>query len=616
MQCFARIALFLFICAIQAIAGPVLAGFRVVHSPGTSSKLLVFIHGLRGDAKETFWAGPPHQTWFDIIKSDRTALSNEPPLSSYAIGLVDYPAGAGDGLSARDVAMQIKSDLLNSVEFRSYPEIYFVTHSLGGIALKEMLLDTFDNGSAHLLSRTKAIFFIAVPEGGSRWASMASRAPYFFSRTIFDLQSIAQNSFLQSMQGRWRGLMSQSPDKRPTAYCAFETKPTNGLMVVPQEFSQRSCDVESAMNEDHSSIVKPTSSVSNIHTWLRQSLADIYKSSLDRAFGSVGREADTKPNDAKSSRVINTPDRPARQVLALQGHSSAITAIAAVDEESFITLGSDNRAVLWNMYSGDVKRSADLPRCNSGIAVYDEATVLVYGCDDGLVREVNGKSLTISRERKLHAGAIRSLSISPDRQFAISVGNDDLFRLWKLPSWERLRQFDGKRASPAAADFSPDKKRVLLYWSSTALEVWRLDSLDRPERSISIAQFSHFGLFDSSPVLFSADGKSIVYGGINRIGSISGERDVATPILTAEGNNFFKLALSPQLDTLAATWHKREIGTDKSFNLAVIDLTAPKPPDIEQSLIPGFDSVLAFSANGKRIITGHSDGTIRVWVAY
>ncbi len=267
------------LCLLAAVPTRSHAQLRMVHETN-SARLIIFVHGLWGDPETTFAGGGHTPTWFDIVKSDQTVVRNQPALSTYSIGYLTYPAGRTDRLSVPQVVEMLGRELRDHGLLDRPRELYFVTHSLGGIVIKELMLTARGNESLKaLVQRTKGILLISTPTSGSDAADfVANRLPTIIGggRIIADLKSIGDNSFLQSLERNWSNFLRVKNEIRPAIYCAYETKPTMGLMIVPEQNSERQCDENAAaINEDHISIVKPASAATQIHVWLRGSLADI-----------------------------------------------------------------------------------------------------------------------------------------------------------------------------------------------------------------------------------------------------------------------------------------------------------------------------------------------------
>lgn len=140
-----------------------------------SSCLLVFVHGLFGDAKET-WGQMP-QWVLENAGVDMNVVS------------FSYPSR----LLQRSNLQQAAEDLSTwlNTEFKDYSHVLFITHSSGGLAVKQMLCHSWQriqqnnhsendsDTSRSIWYRTRRVINIAVPHhGGTRFSSIGGAIAY------------------------------------------------------------------------------------------------------------------------------------------------------------------------------------------------------------------------------------------------------------------------------------------------------------------------------------------------------------------------------------------------------------------------------------------------------
>ncbi len=253
-----------------------LAEFRIIHE-AKSDRLVIFVHGLWGDINTSFSAGGSSSSWPELMKSDTEEVRGQPSLSSYSSAYLGFPASRGDRLSIPQIATSLLNELSDNGVFDSNKTLYFITHSLGGLVVKEMLLDATISKRFPITDRTKAIFLISSPSSGAEAADFVSKLPTFIpGRLVADLKTITDNSYLQRLQVNWHNFLRATPAlQRIGVYCAYETKSIANIVVVPQQYADSFCDeTPEAMNEDHISIAKPTNKSARVYTWVRGRLAD------------------------------------------------------------------------------------------------------------------------------------------------------------------------------------------------------------------------------------------------------------------------------------------------------------------------------------------------------
>jgi protein SERAC1 len=130
---------------------------------------VVFVHGLNGDAITTWHPeGQPERFWPNCIGKD---------LPDVGIWSVGYPVNAfewrGSTMPLADRAVNIiKSFHTNSVGTNR--PIVFITHSMGGLLVKEMLRKATDSSVSEgegLAENTRGVVFLSTPHSGSDLAN-------------------------------------------------------------------------------------------------------------------------------------------------------------------------------------------------------------------------------------------------------------------------------------------------------------------------------------------------------------------------------------------------------------------------------------------------------------
>ncbi len=134
---------------------------------------LIFVHGLSGNMVTT-WAisegAPPHETYWP-----KWLATDLPWVNVYSLG---YPTSFFESWANREMTLFERSkatlDYLASYEFGKKP-IAFVTHSLGGLLIKQVLKTAHqapDRGWRAIADNCKLVTFLATPHTGSCLASI------------------------------------------------------------------------------------------------------------------------------------------------------------------------------------------------------------------------------------------------------------------------------------------------------------------------------------------------------------------------------------------------------------------------------------------------------------
>lgn len=348
------------------------AEFKYIQT-GSSSNLIVFIHGLFGNAEASF---AEHGSWPQLIAADNQAMKKGPPLTDYGVAVVNYPAGILDSLRLEDIAERVRLDFVDAGAFDDYNNIHIITHSMGGLVVKRMFIKIFERNHRQL-SKIKSIFLISVPSQGAPAANFLTLLPKIYTTPLpRDLETIDTNTFLLSLENSWQEIMRQRSDGFPRIYCAYERKSTIGISVVPQVYTATICDnTPRAENEDHISIVKPLSQQNSIYTWVRGRIAEtndyIDPSGLRRVNNATYSETLNeawKSNDATAVSAVIVEGLSSDE---LTDRSVALAAWLTQNRNFMITFELPTDVVENNKIIGHSNSAGD-PRTTGLLLLYDK----------------------------------------------------------------------------------------------------------------------------------------------------------------------------------------------------------------------------------------------------
>jgi hypothetical protein len=234
----------------------------VVHKgrPG----LIIFVHGLRGSAKETWLNKNTNAYWPQLMGEDKV-------FERFDIYTASYQAG----LNIEELTTQLMGEI--DPFFQKYESIVLVTHSMGGLIAKNMLTKLLTPSSVKKLQQIKAILYFGTPAQGADaawWGQWINWDPQ-----IKDLLPADKNTMLQSIDNNWGRLISErnkSGWKFPKSFCAYETKKTYGLPLVDRTAAHTWCDTDmQGMPYNHIFLVKPESRNHQVYTWARDRILEV-----------------------------------------------------------------------------------------------------------------------------------------------------------------------------------------------------------------------------------------------------------------------------------------------------------------------------------------------------
>jgi WD40 repeat protein/serine/threonine protein kinase len=301
----------------------------------------------------------------------------------------------------------------------------------------------------------------------------------------------------------------------------------------------------------------------------------------------------------------------------LTGHSAAITSVAiAPDGLRIATASDDQTARVWDLATGqEILRLRGHTAPVTCVAFSQDGLRIATGSDDQSVRVWDATSGRVLRTLNGHAGSVKSVAFSPDGRWILSGSWDQTAKLWDAADSHELLTFKGHTDLVRCVDFSPDGRSILTSSQDRTAKIWDLPGGDEPRT------FEGDNGFIKS-VAFSPDGRTIAYGDYNGMVKV---RDVSgKELLSFNGRigPITSVAFSPDglrlitgsLDQRAKVWDAadgRELLTLNGHGAAVRPISFT--PEGQPFRTGNFS--VAFSADGKWIVTGSLDRSAKLWDA-
>jgi pimeloyl-ACP methyl ester carboxylesterase len=293
--------------------------FPFIKRSPSSGNLVIFVHGLFGDAVESWCNGRTGAYWPELLGADSD-------LSDFDIYVASFESPYVSQSSLITEIAERELQFLDQVHhaFERYQQIYFIGHSMGGLITRRILTQLNRPTSEDKLRRVRAAFFFATPSQGSTLAELGqwiSLNPQLRGLTPSDL-----NDFLVALEQDWQRLMDdRHPSRYPQAYCAYETLATGGFRVVNRVYAATRCDANPvAFDRNHMQIVKPVDQRDQVYTWTRALITNL---KTDTAVSSTA-----KLTESLETRVLRAPG-------AASGYPRS-------DPRPWLTLGEMRRPLL------------------------------------------------------------------------------------------------------------------------------------------------------------------------------------------------------------------------------------------------------------------------------
>jgi len=252
------------------------------------------------------------------------------------------------------------------------------------------------------------------------------------------------------------------------------------------------------------------------------------------------------------------------------------------DGKRFVTGGWGGMACIWDRESGEQVRNITVGgEYVFAVAFSPDGKLVATGGNDmpDYVKIRDAETGKLIQTLKGHKDAVLSVMYSSDGKKLLTSSYDRTVRLWELeedkesPEFVESRKFVGHDWWVWSVAFSPDEKRIVTAGQDGSVMVWSVET-GKPEATFT----GH-----RAPVYaaqFSPDGKYVVSGGN---------------------------------DKRVLLWEPKEINPFDYDTLHIKDKKSPPPKfEIVGAHEGGVRSV-QFSSDGKRLVSGGNDNTVKVW---
>jgi WD40 repeat protein len=255
-------------------------------------------------------------------------------------------------------------------------------------------------------------------------------------------------------------------------------------------------------------------------------------------------------------------------------------------------------------------KAPSIPEIQPDVAVVSPVTSAKFSPDGkllalggyGQVRLIDPASGNVIATLSGHANYVRSLAFSPDGKLLAAAGGspqlEGEIKIWELQSRQVLKTLTGHKDCIYSIAWSPDGKLIASGSYDKMVKLWDVAA----GKEVSNLQDHIDAVF---AVAFSPDGKRLASASQDRTVKIW---DVATGkrlyTMSDALDGLTGIAFSPSGDQVAAAGYDKTIYV---WQLAADD------GHLVQSLIADEDSLLAlaWSPDGKTIVTASADGSIR-----
>ncbi|PIK48333.1 hypothetical protein BSL78_14782 [Apostichopus japonicus] len=290
-------------------------GINIIHPLGRTRKPIhadvVFVHGLMGGAFYTWRQGQENQDKEKLVSltdgalatpmNDENQIDSERPWVSrftdcwpkswlakdcpniriltitYDTQLTEWVSKCPFESEKRSIS-QRSGEIIHKLREAGLGQrpIIWVTHSMGGLLVKQMILDsenlasdetTSGKSSTSIAGQTRAVIFYSTPHHGTSLAAYSQQAKYLLLPSVEVKELVQGSPYLRSLHGRFRAFVQA---KQIPILSFGEKKATNiGLsirtLVVPASSSNPGFGEHYDLDMNHLNICKPASHTSPLY---------------------------------------------------------------------------------------------------------------------------------------------------------------------------------------------------------------------------------------------------------------------------------------------------------------------------------------------------------------
>jgi WD40 repeat protein len=315
-----------------------------------------------------------------------------------------------------------------------------------------------------------------------------------------------------------------------------------------------------------------------------------------RRIVSGGHDGTVRLWDAATGRAVGKP---------MTGHEDGAWRVAfSPDGRRIVSCGIDGTVRLWDAATG--RAAGEMTGHEGGVssvAFSPDGRRIVSGGHDGTVRLWDAATgQAVGEPMTGHEGWVSSVAFSQDsRRIVSGGGNDSTVRLWDTATGQAVGEpMTGHERQVWSVAFSPDGRRIVSGGQDGTVRLW--DAATGQAVGEPIA--GHQGTVWS--VAFSPDGRRVVSGGFDDTVRLW---DAATgPPMTGHEDVVTSVAFSPD--------GRRIVSGGGDGTVRLWDPATGQAAGEPMTSQAGWVSSVAFSPDGRRIVSaGGADGTVQLWDA-
>jgi WD40 repeat protein/serine/threonine protein kinase len=333
-----------------------------------------------------------------------------------------------------------------------------------------------------------------------------------------------------------------------------------------------------------------------------------FGSSYTVAFGPDGRQL-----AAGTDGVVKVWDWKNRQLLhSLPGHNFHSIPVVFSGDGRLATGGFREDVKLWNPETGTLLRAIHAHDHPVGaLAFSPDGKWLASSSFDRTVK-ISDSTSGETYHTLPHTGNVECVAVSPDGRRLVSSGEDKTVRVWDATTGREILGLHGHTERCGCVAFSPDGQRLASASTDGTIRIWDATPLRGNEGQETLTFAEHSDEIRS--VAFSPDGGRIASAGSDGLVRVW---DARTGRVSAEFSGYWDSG-GQKVVVFCVAWHPQGhlIASASLGTVTVCDARTgrevfPLPTATGKIDLPY--QAVAFSPDGRYLVTGKADGVVRVW---
>lgn len=308
--------------------------------------------------------------------------------------------------------------------------------------------------------------------------------------------------------------------------------------------------------------------------------------------------------------------------LTLYGHKGPIQAVAFSPDARLVATSAEvatgaprselAETILWDTTSGHIAGILRWHRKSvAALAFAPQGRWLATGSHDHLISIWDVErglwdSVMGVHEHVLcgHTATVTALSFDPEGTLLASAGQDGTIRLWETTHWQQKHTISTDRSGAARVAISPCGRYLAAAWASRGpVLIWKTAT---GEKHLELRLWSTEDTGDNA-VDFSADGTKLAVLGHEQVRLWDLSTCQVAASIEAPGSE--TLAMTPRDNQIATAGRNPATGA----NITLWDastLVSMREFDGHAQRV----SAIAFSPDGKLLVSGDRDGVVNLWL--